>query len=341
VAGGGSTSTSTGAAGGATMRAMDDPPPPASGSNLVGPSTQAAPPKEGSFDAALHQAFNPPWFLDPLIGFKTTGRMLYNTAVEVRRETTVIWANTSEMGLPGRVYVTGGTVFAGLTGVRNFSDAGATDTAVDARPQGPGERVLKGGLCLVQLPLAALPIAGVGTKLLGLESKAASTALRAETRAAARTAATDGAPLGEAAAEGLASKGLIGQIGYGSSDLSHVAQAYRQAAGVTGGRNVAVFEYRAADGSLQTIARASERGVGHAERIIGRELESMGVQPSQVTRIYSELQPCNVPGGYCDPFISRTFPEAEVTWSFQYGATVESRAAGVEALRSAVENLGP
>jgi RHS repeat-associated protein len=133
---------------------------------------------------------------------------------------------------------------------------------------------------------------------------------------------------------------VTGQIGYGSSNLSRAAQAYRQTQGVTGGRNVAVFEYRAADGSLQTITRASTRGVGHAERIIARELQGMGVKRSQVTRIYSELQPCNVPGGYCDPFIRRTFPHAEVSWSFEYGATAESRAAGVEALRRAAENLG-
>ena len=134
---------------------------------------------------------------------------------------------------------------------------------------------------------------------------------------------------------------LLGrQIGYGSSDLSRLAQAYRQTAGVRGGRNVAVFEYRAADGSLQTIARASERGVGHAERIIARELEAIGVPPSQVSRIYSELQPCNMPGGYCDPFIRRTFPQADVSWSFEYGATAASRAAGVDALRNAAANLG-
>jgi hypothetical protein len=145
---------------------------------------------------------------------------------------------------------------------------------------------------------------------------------------------------GRAAGSVVAPVRVTGQIGYGSSDLSRAAQAYRGTAGVTGGRNVAIFEYRAADGSLQTIARASERGVGHAERIIARELETMGVQPSQVTRIYSELQPCNVPGGYCDPFIRRTFPQAEVSWSFEYGATAESRAAGVEALRRAAGNLG-
>jgi hypothetical protein len=126
-----------------------------------------------------------------------------------------------------------------------------------------------------------------------------------------------------------------GQIPYGSSDLSQKAITYRQAEGVTGGRNVAVFEYKASDGSLQTVAAASERGVGHAERIAADQLSDMGVQPSQVTRIYSELQPCNVPGGYCAPFIARTFPQAEVTWSFEYGATPESRAAGVAALKAA------
>ncbi len=128
---------------------------------------------------------------------------------------------------------------------------------------------------------------------------------------------------------------LTGQIEYGSSDLSQAAQAYRQSAGITGGRNVAVFEYQAADGSLQTIAGASARGVGHAERIIGGQLSDMGIAPSQVTRIYSELQPCNMPGGYCAPYIARTFPQAPVTWSFEYGATAESRAAGVAALKNA------
>jgi hypothetical protein len=135
---------------------------------------------------------------------------------------------------------------------------------------------------------------------------------------------------------------VTGQIGYGSSDLSRAAQAYRRTEGVTDGRNVAVFEYRAADGSLQTIARVSERRVGHAERIIARELETMGVQPSQVTRIYSELQPCVIPteAAGCARFIRNTFPQAEVTWSFEYGATEASRRAGVAALRQAVENLG-
>ena len=85
--------------------------------------------------------------------------------------------------------------------------------------------------------------------------------------------------------------------------------------------------------------RASERGVGHAERIIARELEAAGVDPSQVRRIYSELEPCSVPGGYCAAFIDRTYPNAVVTHSFEYGATKASRSAGVDALRNAVTRL--
>jgi hypothetical protein len=151
-----------------------------------------------------------------------------------------------------------------------------------------------------------------------------------------------GADMAAAGALAAAPARVPGQIGYGSSDLSRAAQAYRQRAGVTAGRNVAVFEYRAADGSLQTIARASEWGVGHAERIIARELEGMGVQPSQVTRIYSELQPCVIPEepAGCARFIRDTFPQAEVTWSFEYGATEASRRAGMAGLRQAAENLG-
>lgn len=131
-----------------------------------------------------------------------------------------------------------------------------------------------------------------------------------------------------------------GQVPYGSSDLSRMAQSYRSANGITGGRNVAVFEYADGDGNLQTMAAASERGVGHAERIVASQLSEAGVDPSQVTRIYSELQPCSVPGGYCASFLQKTFPQAEVTWSFEYGATAESRAAGVQALKNAVSSGG-
>lgn len=58
-----------------------------------------------------------------------------------------------------------------------------------------------------------------------------------------------------------------------------------------------------------------------------------------MSRIYSELEPCNVPGGYCSNWIDRTFPQADVTYSFEYGDDVASRRAGVDALRDAVDGI--
>ena len=105
-------------------------------------------------------------------------------------------------------------------------------------------------------------------------------------------------------------------------------------------RNTAVFEYQGQDG-LQTLARFSVRGVGHAERLVWKELQGMGVQTSQVKRIYSELEPCSLPGGYCSAWIANTFPNARVTWSFEYGADAASRSSGTAALLDALEGLKP
>jgi len=133
--------------------------------------------------------------------------------------------------------------------------------------------------------------------------------------------------------------GVLSQVSYGSSDLGQEAILFRRQSSVFSARNVAVYEYRTADGSLQTIARFSERGVGHSERIAARDLAAMGIDPRNVTRIYSELEPCGAPGGYCKRFISQMFPQAEVTYSFEYGDTKASRQAGIDALRHALARL--
>jgi hypothetical protein len=130
----------------------------------------------------------------------------------------------------------------------------------------------------------------------------------------------------------------VGQIGYESSDLGRIAANARRQTADFSPRNVAVFEYRAADGSLKTITTWSERGVGHAERLLAKDLEALGVKPSQVTRIFSELEPCAAPGGYCKRFLNDTFPDAEVSWAFEYGDAA-SRTRGIQALREALENL--
>ncbi len=99
-------------------------------------------------------------------------------------------------------------------------------------------------------------------------------------------------------------------------------------------RSVAVFEYEQ-NGRLIKTAGASARGRGHAERVVWRDLQSRGVLPEQVRRIYTELEPCVVPGGYCKLWLARTFPHAEVTFSFKYGADVRSRMEGLHELAKA------
>jgi RHS repeat-associated protein len=136
--------------------------------------------------------------------------------------------------------------------------------------------------------------------------------------------------------EGAGVTRVYGQVAYGSTDLSALAVEFRQGAGISAGRNISVIEFQTENG-LNTITAASTRGVGHAERIAGASLQELGIQPSAVTRVYSELQPCNLPGGYCASFLQRTFPNAPVTWSFEYGMTIESRQAGLGALRATLE----
>ncbi len=132
-----------------------------------------------------------------------------------------------------------------------------------------------------------------------------------------------------------------GKVPYGSTHLSKQVQATRQVQNFSNARNGAAFEYRANDGSLRTVIRFSQRGVlggGHAERVIAKELEAMGVSPLQVTNIYSELEPCNNPGGYCMPFLQKEFPQANVSWSFDYANEI-SREASRDAWLAAIKGL--
>ncbi len=132
--------------------------------------------------------------------------------------------------------------------------------------------------------------------------------------------------------------GSVTQVEYGSTDLSQEAINYRKDNDIKGGRNVSVFEYED-NGQINTIACASERNKGHAERLLAKTLESMGIPADKVTRIYSELQPCSLPFAHCMNFLQRVYPQADITYSFEYGATKESRTAGLNALLEAVKSI--
>jgi hypothetical protein len=136
----------------------------------------------------------------------------------------------------------------------------------------------------------------------------------------------------EAAAATVADVQLIpegaGKVAYGFDDLSYRALEYRRSRELWGPRNVAVYEYTSGD-ETRYLTRASERGEGHAEILGWNQLRDEGITPEQVTRVYSELQPCTgLPGGSCGAFLNDNFPNAQISYSFEYGATKASREAG-------------
>jgi hypothetical protein len=106
-------------------------------------------------------------------------------------------------------------------------------------------------------------------------------------------------------------------------------------------RNTVVMEFRAGK-DVRRVTCQESIGLGHGARLAWRAVQSLGlgVKPKDVLRVYSELEPCRLPGGYCEPWLRSTFPNAKVTYSFEYGYTVESRLAGLMALRAEVAKLG-
>jgi hypothetical protein len=106
-------------------------------------------------------------------------------------------------------------------------------------------------------------------------------------------------------------------VNWGESDLSQAVVAVRSHTEL-GTYNGAAIEYRVG-AELRIEVGFSRRNVGHAEQLLWASLAARGVRPDQVTRIYSELQPCDIPVFYCDRWIRRTFPlNTQVTWSLPY-----------------------
>ncbi|MDT0346963.1 SUKH-4 family immunity protein [Streptomyces litchfieldiae] len=95
---------------------------------------------------------------------------------------------------------------------------------------------------------------------------------------------------------------------------------------------MAVLRYRAPDGSEQQLIRRSAPGMPHPEWQILHELRAMNVPPQQVLELHTELQSCELPGGYCARMIRETWPQVRITHTAAYGQEFSSRQAGVRHL---------
>lgn len=94
----------------------------------------------------------------------------------------------------------------------------------------------------------------------------------------------------------------------------------------------AVLRYRAPDGSEAQIIRRSAPGTPHPEWQILHELRAMNVPPQQVLELHTELESCELPGGYCARMIRETWPQARITSIAPYGRDHTGRQQGMRQL---------
>jgi len=186
---------------------------------------------------------------------------------------------------------------------------------------------------------------GGGSVAAGAGATAA--ALAAATAAEEEFQAAEDGAAAEAAAQGAQgrSAAVASQVGekvpYTETDLSQMAAMDRVQENVSSGKNIAVAEYQVeVDGQVQTRYIAAVSKGTHSEKLIYNTLVENGVDPRSVTRIYSELQPCAGEGmPDCSRLISKEFPNAQVTYSFDYGTTVQSRRADMAIFKQATPDL--
>ncbi|MFI8996066.1 SUKH-4 family immunity protein [Streptomyces sp. NPDC053542] len=133
------------------------------------------------------------------------------------------------------------------------------------------------------------------------------------------------APMGQPGAPGGAPQA------YGSPQAPPTGQP------TVGPGYMAVLRYRAPDGSEQQIIRRSAPGTPHPEWQILHELRGLNVPPQQVLELHTELESCDLPGGYCARMIRETWPQVRISHTAAYGHDHASRQQGV---RHLVEHQG-
>ncbi len=135
-------------------------------------------------------------------------------------------------------------------------------------------------------------------------------------------------PGGQGAPGGPGGQGASGAYGYppAPSGQPTVGPGY-----------MAVLSYRAPDGSEQKIVRRSAPGTPHPEWQLLHELRAMNVPPQQVVELHTELECCDLPGGYCARMIRETWPQVRISHTAAYGKDHASRQQGV---RHLIEHQG-
>ncbi|WP_169317060.1 nucleic acid/nucleotide deaminase domain-containing protein [Actinacidiphila oryziradicis] len=101
--------------------------------------------------------------------------------------------------------------------------------------------------------------------------------------------------------------------------------------------NFAAFEHLDPEDGKRIVTQAGAIAQ-HPEERLWTTLNAAGVEPGQVLRVHTDLQACFMPGHYCSLWLAQLFPHAEMTHSFPYGETADSRAEGIRRLREATDD---
>ncbi|MGW3244287.1 SUKH-4 family immunity protein [Streptomyces sp. NPDC001070] len=120
--------------------------------------------------------------------------------------------------------------------------------------------------------------------------------------------------------------------GYPQPPQPHAQTQPPTGAPTVGPGYMAVLRYRAQDGSEQQLIRRSAPGTPHPEWQILHELRALGVPPQAVLELHTELESCDLPGGYCARMIRETWPQVRISSTAPYGKDHASRRAGVQHL---------
>lgn len=100
--------------------------------------------------------------------------------------------------------------------------------------------------------------------------------------------------------------------------------------------NYAAFEYVDPEHGKRIVTQGGAVAQ-HPEERLWSSLKAAGVEPEQVLRVHTDLQPCFLPGHYCSMWLAEIFPDAEMTHTFPYGESAASRADGIRRLRENAE----
>ncbi|MEU9017309.1 SUKH-4 family immunity protein [Actinomadura sp. NPDC048394] len=99
-----------------------------------------------------------------------------------------------------------------------------------------------------------------------------------------------------------------------------------------GAGNTLTVTYRPPGGEETYLAKVSGPGLPSPFWQVWEELQRIGVPPESVSAAYSEIEPCRLPGCYCDVLLRDfAFPQADVSCGRPYGETRRERDAAVAA----------